>query len=203
MIRTLLALTCVLAAQPAAAAEWTSLFDGKALGKWKTTPFRATPAPRVDDGAIVLPHGNPLTGVTWSGDFPKSRYELRFEAARQQGGDFFASVTFPVGQDFATLVLGGWGGDIVGISSIDGWDASDNETRSYFNFENNRWYAIRLLVTADRIQAWIDNQRVVDVPITGRAVGLKTGEINLSAPLGFASYNTTGGIRKIEYRLIP
>ncbi len=67
----------------------------------------------------------------------------------------------------------------------------------------SRWYAIRLLVTGDRIQAWIDNHRVVDVPIAGRAVGLKTGEINLSAPLGFASYNTTGGIRKIEYRPIP
>jgi hypothetical protein len=203
MIRTLLALACVLAAQPAAAAEWTPLFDGKALGKWKATPFRSAPTPRVENEAIVLPHGNPLTGVTWSGDFPKSGYELRFEATRQQGGDFFASVTFPVGQDFATLVLGGWGGDIVGISSIDGWDASDNETRSYFNFENNRWYAIRLLVTAERIQAWIDNQRIVDVQTGGRAVGLKIGEINLSAPLGFASYNTTGGIRKIECRRIP
>ena len=26
-------------------------------------------------------------------------------------------------------VMGGWGGDIVGLSSIDGWDASDNEMR--------------------------------------------------------------------------
>jgi len=31
-------------------------------------------------------------------------------------------------------------------------------------------------------------------------VDLRRGEMNLSAPLGFASYNTAGGIRKIEYR---
>ena len=102
---------------------------------------------------------------------------------RVQGNDFFASLTFPVGDSFCTWVTGGWGGDIVGLSSIDGWDASDNETRSYFNFENGRWYALRLQVTDDRIMAWIDEQPIVDVDITGRAIGLRHGEIKLSAPL--------------------
>jgi hypothetical protein len=131
---------------------------------------------------------------------PKSGYEIRFEAQRRLGGDFFASLTFPSGPNFATWVLGGWGGDIVGISSIDGWDASDNETRSYFNFDLNRWYSFRLRVTEDRIQGWIDEQRVVNVEIRGRAISLRFGDMKLSAPLGFASYNTTGAIRKIEYR---
>ena len=84
-----------------------------------------------------------MTGITWTGEFPRSNYEVRFEAARLQGNDFFASLTFPVEDSFVTWVTGGWGGDIVGISSIDGWDASDNETRTYFNFENGRWYAMR------------------------------------------------------------
>ena len=30
----------------------------------------------------------------------------------------------------ATLIVGGWGGGLVGISSIDGEDASNNSTRS-------------------------------------------------------------------------
>jgi hypothetical protein len=184
------------------AAEWQPLFDGKTLGQWKETPFTGHAAARVEKGALLLTAGNPMTGVTWSGDFPKSDYEIRFEASRIAGGDFFSSLTFPVGSSFATWVLGGWGGDIVGISSIDGWDASDNETRSYFTFETARWYTFRLLVTSDRIQAWIDDQRVVNAEITGRAISLRHGEIKLSAPLGFASYNTTGGIRKIEYRPI-
>ena len=144
-----------------------------------------------------------MTGITWAGSFPRTGYEVRFEGARLKGGDFFASLTFPVGDSHCTWVTGGWGGDIVGLSSLDGWDASDNETRTYFNFETGRWYAFRLRVTDDRITAWIDNQQIINVAITGRSVELRFGEIKLSAPFGFASYATTGGLRKIEYRLLP
>ena len=185
-----------------ASAQWKPLFDGKSLGRWKQAQFAGSPAPKVENGAIVLPAGHPLTGVTWSSAFNETSYELRFEATRVLGGDFFASVTFPAGGNYATWVLGGWGGDIVGISSIDNWDAADNETRSYFNFENERWYAFRLQVTPDRIQAWIDDQRVVNVEISGRSIGLRRADMRASTPLGFMSYNSTGGIRKIEYRTI-
>lgn len=195
-----LALLFGLATAQTPAGDWKSLFDGKTLGQWKATPFPRQKGVKVENGILLLPAGAPLTGVTWQGEFPKSDYELRFEAARTLGGDFFASVTLPAGGNYATWVLGGWGGDIVGISSIDGWDASDNETRSYFNFDNGRWYAFRIRVTDESIQAWIDDRRVVNVPIAGRTISLRPGDINLSAPLGFASYNTTGGIRKIEYR---
>lgn len=182
------------------------MFDGKSLGQWKETPFPGTvsPAVRVENGAIQLAAGHPLTGITWTGDLPGSTaaYEIRFEAARIRGGDFFASLTFPASNNHATWVLGGWGGDIVGISSIDGWDASDNETRTYFEFETGRWYAFRLRVTRDRIEAWIDEQRIVNVDIRGRELSLRRGDIKLSAPFGFASYNTAGAIRKIEFRAI-
>jgi hypothetical protein len=127
---------------------------------------------------------------------------VRFEAARMNGNDFFASLTFPVGDSFCTWVTGGWGGDIVGLSSIDGWDASDNETRTYFDFEKGRWYAFRLLVTPARISIWIDEKQIASVEITGRKVGLRPGEISLSTPLGFASYGTAGALRKIEYRVL-
>jgi hypothetical protein len=185
-----------------AATEWQPLFDGKSLQGWKETPFTGHAAVKIDNGHILLPYGKPMTGITLTREFPRSDYEVRFEAARLQGNDFFASLTFPVGNSFATWVTGGWGGDIVGISSIDGWDASDNETRSYFTFENGRWYGFRINVTGDRIQAWIDEQPVVNVQIRGRAISLRPGDIKLSAPFGFASYNSTGALRKIEYRTI-
>ncbi len=143
-----------------------------------------------------------MTGVTWTGSFPRSDYEIRFEAARLAGNDFFATVTFPVQNSFCSLVTGGWGGDIVGLSSIDGWDASDNETRTYFTFETQRWYGFRVQVTADRIRVWIDEKPVINVAIAGRAISLRHGEIKLSAPFGFASYATEGALRKIEYRLL-
>ncbi len=111
-------------------------------------------------------------------------------------------MTFPVGGSFCTWITGGWGGDIVGLSNLDGWDASDNETRSYFEFESGRWYVLRLQVTDDRITAWIDDRPIIRVEIGGRPVGLRYGEIKLSAPLGFTSFVTAGGLRKIEYRLL-
>ena len=182
---------------------WQPLFDGKSLAGWRETPFTRHGQVRVEKGTIVLAHGGPMTGITFTGDFPRSGYELRFEATRTQGNDFFASLTFPVEDSHATWVTGGWGGDIVGLSSIDGWDASENETRTYFNFENGRWYALRLQVTTGRIRAWIDEKPVINAEIAGRTISLRRGEISLSAPLGFASYNTTGALRKIEYRLLP
>jgi hypothetical protein len=180
----------------AMAAEWQSLQG------WKEIPFTGKGQVRAEHGTLVLGRGMPMTGVTWTGTFPKSDYEVRWEAARLEGNDFFSSVTFPVGDSFCTWVTGGWGGDIVGLSSIDGWDASDNETRTYFNFENGRYYALRLRVTADRITAWIDDKPIVNVSIAGRSIGLRPGEIKLSAPFGFASYGSVGALRKIEYRTL-
>jgi len=202
----LAAILCFAAASAAIAqpkaGEWQSLFDGKSLQGWRETPFTGRGKVRVENGNIILGPGAPMTGITWTGPFPRSNYEVRLEGARLNGSDFFASLTFPVQDSFCTWVTGGWGGDIVGLSSLDGWDASDNETRSYFNFQPGRWYGLRLQVTDDRITAWIDGQPIIDVSITGRSIGLRYGEIELSAPFGFASYATTGGLRKIEYRLL-
>ena len=182
---------------------WRSMFDGKTLDGWRETPFARHGAVKVEDGALILEPGGPMTGVTRTGDAPKSRYEVRFEAKRVRGGDFFASVTFPVGDSYCTFVTGGWGGDIVGLSSINGWDASENETRAYFEFEAGRWYAFRLEVTPERIRVWIDGQPVTDANIEGRTVGLRPGDTKLCVPFGFMSYNTAGAIRKIEYRELP
>jgi hypothetical protein len=199
----LAAIVCVVAAssQPKTG-EWQSLFDGKSLEGWRETPFTGHGKVSIENGTIVLGPGAPMTGITWTGSFPKSNYEIRLEGARLQGGDFFASMTFPVGDSYCTWVTGGWGGDIVGLSSLDGWDASDNETRTYFNFDAGRWYTLRLQVTDGKIMAWIDDRQIINVDIRGRAISLRYGEIKLSAPFGFASYATTGALRKIEYRVL-
>lgn len=195
-----LILMAVTSVACAADSPWTSLFDGQSLGQWKETPFTGRGAVRVTKGELVLEPGQPMTGITYTGRFPTVNYELRFEGSRQRGNDFFATVTFPVGETFCTFVTGGWGGDIIGLSNIDGGNASENETRAYYNFENNRWYRFRLQVTAQRIRAWIDEQRVIDIEIAGREVALRPGETKLMAPLGFASYATAGSLRRIEYQ---
>ena len=193
----LLLLAC---AALAAAQDWKPLFDGKTLDGWRETPFTNGGKPSAADGRILLPPGRPLTGVTYARAFPRTNYEIRFEAMRLRGNDFFASLTFPVEKSHCTWIAGGWGGDIVGLSSLEDMTAAENETRTYFNFENNRWYRFRLQVTPERITAWIDDERIIQVALAGREISLRPGEIELSAPLGFASYATEGALRHAEYR---
>jgi hypothetical protein len=182
--------------------EWRPLFDGKTLDGWKETPFTARGKVSVEDGTVILGTGY-MTGITWTRSFPKANYEVRYEAARIQGGDFFGAITFPVHDSFCTWVSGGWGGMLVGLSSLDLMDASENETTLMLPFNRGQWYAFRLRVTDYTIEAWIDEERVIAVDFSGRQVGLRPGEIELSIPLGFASYRTVGALRKIEYRRLP
>lgn len=184
------------------AAEWTPLFDGKSLAGWKETPFTGRGPVHIQDAAILLGKGY-MTGITWTGPFPTSGYEIRYESARIEGNDFFGSIIFPVHDTHCSWINGGWGGSTVGLSSIENIDASENETSTDRDFTKGLWYAFRLAVTPARIQAWIDNALVIDLDTTNRKLSLRFDETDLCKPLGFASYATVAALRKIEYRRIP
>ena len=178
---------------------WIPLFDGRTLTPWEVAVFGGEGEVSVEDGQIQLGFGDSLTGITRKGDFPKSDYEIRLEAMRVDGIDFFCALTFPVQDSHCTFVVGGWAGAVVGLSNIDGRDASENKTTRYMAFDDNRWYRIRVRVTADKIQAWIDDERMVDQGIQGRRIAIRP-EVDLCKPLGIASWQTRAVLRKIEYR---
>ena len=184
---------------PEPAPVWIPMFDGATLAGWKETPFSSHGKVTIADSAIVLGNGL-MTGITWTKEFPKYDYEVRLEAARVAGHDFFAGITFPVHDTHCTWINGGWGGTVVGLSSLDDMDASENDTRQAVVFETGRWYKLLLRVTWDRIDAWIDGEPIINVYIGDRKVGLRFGDIDLSRPFGIASYSTTSKLRKIEYR---
>lgn len=182
------------------APAWRPLFDGVALGAWRPINFGGEGPIAVEDGAIVLGRGDPLTGIVWSAALPLAGdYELALEAMRVDGSDFFCALTFPVGGGFASLIVGGWGGGLVGVSSIDGRDASENETTTVRSFTSSRWYAVRVQVTAARLRAFLDDDPVVDVPVRGRRFSVRP-EVELSRPLGVAAYNTRAALRAIRWR---
>jgi hypothetical protein len=189
--------------RPAAeAGGWSALFDGKSLAGWKETDFLGAGKVSVEKGVITIGSGV-LTGINWAGStlpFPASGYEVRIEAARIKGGDFFAGITFPVRDSYCTWINGGWGGEVVGLSNIDGADALRNETSFNQKFELGRWYSLRLRVTPARISAWIDDELLIDVSIDKKWISLREGEIDRSIPFGIASYATEAAVRKIEWR---
>src|SRR5262245_61530565 len=140
--------------------DWKSLFDGKTLDGWKAADFFGPGKVHIKDGAIVMERGKIMTGVTYSrGDFPKMDYEVTLEGKKTAGDDFFCTTTFPVGDSFCSLVVGGWSGTVVGLSSLESMDASMNETRKDMDFKTSQWYRVRIRVSQKRIEAWIDKEK--------------------------------------------
>lgn len=176
-----------------------SLFDGKTLGNWEITDFGGQGDVYVKDGSIFLERGNYITGITWTGPLVRMNYEISLDAMRVIGTDFFCGLTFPVGDRPCTLILGGWGGQLCGLSSIDNFDASENETTQFIPFENGQWYHVILRVMPDRIEAWLDHQEIVNLETTGRDMDIRI-EVDLSQPLGIATWMTTGAVRNIRLR---
>ena len=186
-----------VSAEDTVAAKGVSLFDGKTLTGWKKTAFGGEGDVEVEDGRIVMRAGNPMTGITWTGDYPKMDYEISLEAMRVDGSDFFCGLTFPVGAAPCTFVVGGWGGGVIGLSSINGMDASENETTRYQEFVNGRWHKIRVRVTKDKIESWLDDKQMADVETTDRKISIRP-EVELSRPLGIACFATTAALRDIK-----
>lgn len=185
---------------PATDPSWKKLFDGKTLDGWKSADFFKAGKVHVQDGAVVMEKGSELSGAVYTrGDFPKTDYEVVLEGKKTAGNDFFCTTTFPVGDSFCSLVVGGWGGDTVGLSSINGSDASENETNSSREFKTDKWYRVRVRVTKNRIEAWIDDDKAVDVEINGRKIATRI-ECRVCQPFGVATYATVGAVRDIRVR---
>ena len=180
------------------------LFDGKSLDNWQPTDFAGKGEVFIDkNGSLVLEMGAELSGLHWKGEpLPTTNYEISLQAMRTMGSDFFCGLTFPYKETHATLVLGGWGGSLIGISSLDDFDASENETGDAYIFEDNQWYDIRLQVTDSEFTVWIDGKSVIDCEVEGRRVGMRHGEIEMSVPLGICTFATTGVLKNIKLRKI-
>lgn len=177
--------------RPSAAGEW-KLVAGE-QGGW-------------DEGAgmVKIPTGFDLAGLRWSGAAPSAPFEVELEARRIDGYDFFCGLTVPTRSDkeCVSLIIGGWGGSLVGISSLNEMDASENETGSSRNFESGRWYKIRLRFADEQLAAWIDGEQVIEVSTLNRRLSLRPGPIEACAPFGLATWNTAAEVRGVRWRRV-
>jgi len=178
------------------------LFDGKTLDGWKRTEFFRGGAVQVSGGMIAMAPGRAMTGITTTREnLPKSNYELSYEAMRLTGEDFFAAATFPVGSSFVTLVNGGWGGSVTGLSSLNGSDASENETNQFVSYRNKVWYRFRIRVTDQTIVCQVDDKPVVTLKHRDYQLSTRI-ETRPNQPLGFATYNSSGALRNLVIRTL-
>lgn len=201
--------------------RWMGLFGGFCLvgcGEKKTAiTINVVERPWIDlkdkwegvSGGVVeageelsIGWGEGLTNVRWTGEVPTAPFELEMEAKRVDGTDFFCGLTFPARgkEECVTLIVGGWGGSLVGISSIDGKDASENDTQKIHTFETDVWYRIRLVREGEKIMVWIDGEKLIDTDTTGKTLSLRQGGIEECAPFGLATFQTTSRIRGVRWR---
>lgn len=180
----------------------TALLADSGLGDWDTIDFAGGGESSVTDSTLEIGTGEELTGVYWDGaDLPVNNYELRMQARRTEGLDFFCGPVFPVNDSHCCFIVGGWAGATVGLSNIDDKDASRNETTRLMGFEDNQWYDIRIRVLPDRIIAWIDNDCVVYQNIVGKKISLR-GDTELCTPMGICTFQTQAEIRKLTLQRI-
>jgi len=244
---------------------WAALFNGTDLTGWKETDYAGRGNVKVENGELHIENGLVITGVTFTNSavLPKTNYEISYQAKRVNGSDFFALLTFPVGDKHASFVTGGWGGAVTGISSINSMDASENDTTVYLKYNQDQWYTFRLRVTPENLSVWMTPKehliplnatvasvvkayqteaatagqtlsakdaeavlreinpeldknipardtiyfpgeaQIIDEPIKDKVVQMRAGEIELSAPLGFATFQSYGVIRNARIRRLP
>jgi len=176
------------------------LFDGKTLNGWSSSDFAGRGSVTVSNDQINIGLGH-MTGITLAltNNLPRINYEFSLDAMRTAGSDFFCGITFPVGKQDCSFIVGGWGGGTVGLSSINSEDASQNETTQFKNFVNGKWHHIRVRVEPAKIQAWIDEERVVNFDIEDKRLSIRF-EVEPSLPLGISTWNTAAAYKNIQLK---
>lgn len=202
---TLFSIILIAASLPAGDEKSIALFDGKSLDDWQIVDIGGSGEVTLENGSMLIRAGDTVSGAIYrkADKLPLTNYEITLEARRTQGVDFFCGLTFPVGdlKTCATLILGGWGGSVTGISSIDGMDASENSTASYQRYEDDKWYKVRLRVTPKNLSAWVGDKQVIDADIEGKKIGVRPGPIESYLPLSVTTFATEAEIRNV--RLTP
>ncbi len=182
------------------------LFDGKSLNDWESVDIGASGAVELEGGLMIINQGDSISGAVYkkAAALPMTNYEISLEAKRLEGVDFFCGLTFPVGsvKTCATLVCGGWGGAVTGISNIDNLDASENSTSNFVRYEDNKWYAVKVRVTPENLSVWIDGKHLIDQDLKDKKVNVRPGPIESYLPLSFTTYATTAAIRNVKLKVL-
>jgi len=169
---------------------------------WEVSQFGGEGEVEFSAESIVMEAGDPLTGVRCLVDMPRENFEIELQSRRLTNFDFFCGLTFPVGEGKCSLILGGWAGSVVGLSSIDGVDAARNQTKKLMHFDNERWYRVRVQVTPAMVTCWVDDEKVVEQARGDHKFDIRV-EMDASSPLGVAAFQCRSEIRQFRWRKLP
>jgi len=185
--------------------QWRDLFDGGTLNGWRRMTrgaFAHGGSVNIQDGRMELTNSQNCVGIIATGRVPTTDYEIQYSAMRVSRSGDLGSLYFPIGDTTCRLIVGGWSSfDIVGLQDLDGKVAKSNETRQQRTFESNRWYNVKLCVTDERVQAWIDQDQLIDLTRRGHRFTVEpSDEASKPGSLGLYTYKGAAAIRSIRIR---
>ena len=161
--------------------EWVSLFDGKTLDGWKGPKEL-----HVEDGQLVMEIGKGARGgFAWTGEFPKIDYELELDLVKTEGTNV-CGLILPVGESPAAL---GIADHDIGLGSVN----------KKMPFPRGKWFRLRVRVTQPKVQVWVDDALVIDLPTEGEQFGIWSGFQGLR-PFGIHTRTTRIALRSIRLR---
>jgi predicted Ser/Thr protein kinase len=199
------------AALPAKDDGWTSLFDGKDLGRWKVVVDPEHPQGggkvRVQDGQILLGEENTraVAVIGWTGDLPTMDYEVEWEGMLKNVKEASFVVMFPVDKGLPSLGI--HGENVEGkFGPIDGKPLAIHAAAKQPPLLDGRWYPFRIRVSrAEGIDVWVDGHPVVSTPIAEHGFGMVIPEeMRIPKSLGLGIHGPSeGALRNIRMRSLP
>ncbi len=87
----------------------------------------------------------------------------------------------------------------MGLSSVDDFDASENATTTFFEFENKKWYRFKLRVDQEYVRAWIDDEEIFRQEREDHEFSTRI-EVESSKPLGFCAFMSKVAVREFKWR---
>lgn len=181
------------------------LFNGKDLSGWKNAIPGGGKVEVLKDGSLSCQAGDPMSGIVYTNRPPRMNYELTLEAMRVSGDDFFIGLTIPVETNCCTVIIGGWGGSLCGVSSVDYMDASENPYTESRELKSNQWYRLKIRVTPGLLDVSLDGDfYTAKIPFDKPdRFSLRPGsDIDRTAPLGICTYRTGARWRNMELKTI-
>ncbi|NQT40501.1 MAG: DUF1080 domain-containing protein [Planctomycetes bacterium] len=179
---------------------WQNLFDGKTLDGWRViedgAEFLKHGKVAATSGQLVLERGDPATGIVWTRDIPRVDYEISLEAMRKGGTGTMCDLVFPVKATECKLAVGGHDNTDVCFELVDG---SHTKIVRKMSFQDGRWYRIRLRVTDRALEAWVDDEQVLDFKPEGHVVALNPIAAPMK-PFGLRTWKTGTAIRNLRLR---
>ncbi|HEX6984301.1 MAG TPA: DUF1080 domain-containing protein [Planctomycetaceae bacterium] len=152
--------------------EWTVLFDGKSLDGWEQKNGTATY--EVKDGAILgsTAAGSPNSFLCTTKDYGDFVLEFEVKLLRDDlnSGVQVRSHSKPEyrdgrvhGPQVEIESSPGQAGYIYGEASTGNWISPEAESKPHEHFKNGEWNKYRVRAVGDRIQTWINGEKVTDV----------------------------------------